>query len=422
MQPVDPSARFSRDVLWHVGSLAIAGACGVALNVLIGVVYGEGALGVFNQVFTFYLVSSQFAALGVHYSVLTQVAATDDAARRRVVVTAGLVATLGLGGATAALLWLGRGLGGAMVDSAEVGHGIGLVAPALLVFALNKVGFACLNGERRMRLYAVLYALRFAFLLLAFALFAWLEVDRAELPAMVTCSEGAIFVLLMPTIRRRIGRVPGGELSRWVSQHVRYGARGFMSGIFTELNTRIDIVLLGIFASDATVGAYSFAAILAEGAYQIIIALRTNYAPIVIREWTAGRAAALATLIRRARDRITLAALAVAALSVVGFVLVVPLLTSKPELAASWKYFAVLMAGMAASAGYGPFLPLLLYTGHPARHSILMLAIVGFNVVANVALISLLGPLGSALATALAFAFGVVLLRAMVARHLGMRI
>ena len=37
-----------------------------------------------------------------------------------------------------------------------------------------------------------------------------------------------------------------------------------------------------------------------------------------------------------------------------------PVITANPMLQYSWVYFAILLAGMAASAGYAPFLQLLL--------------------------------------------------------------
>jgi Na+-driven multidrug efflux pump len=107
---------------------------------------------------------------------------------------------------------------------------------------------------------------------------------------------------------------------------------------------------------------------------------------------------------------------------VAGYALVMPLVTDDPALAESWKYFAVLIAGMVASAGYAPFLPMLLYAGLPGWHTWLMVGIVVINAVANVALIAAIGPLGSAVGTAIAFVAGVVLLRVLVARRLRLRI
>jgi O-antigen/teichoic acid export membrane protein len=223
-------------------------------------------------------------------------------------------------------------------------------------------------------------------------------------------------------VAAHLGRVARSELRRWIGEHLRFGIKGFMSGLLAELNTRVDVLILGYFAADSVVGAYSFAAILAEGLYQLLVVLRTNYAPVVIRLWAERDSSALLELVRRARDRTYLAAIALGAAAVAGYTLLVPLVTSDPALAESWPYFAVLVAGMVASAGYAPFQPLLLYAGLPGWHTILMTGIVGSNALANVAFIAAIGPLGSAAGTALAFILGVVLLRALAARLLDLRI
>ena len=56
--------KFSRDVIWNIASLGVAGVFGVAINIVIGLVYGSAALGVFNQVFALYLLLSQFVLFG----------------------------------------------------------------------------------------------------------------------------------------------------------------------------------------------------------------------------------------------------------------------------------------------------------------------------------------------------------------------
>lgn len=62
--------KFRRDLRWSLAALGLTGACGLALNTLIGVTYGKEALGVFNQVFAAYILLSQLAVLGVHFSTL----------------------------------------------------------------------------------------------------------------------------------------------------------------------------------------------------------------------------------------------------------------------------------------------------------------------------------------------------------------
>lgn len=415
-------AKFSRDIWWNVGGLAVAGGLGILLNYLVSVIYGAAALGVFNQVYAGYIVFSQFAALGFHYSVLRYVAAATDRHERRVVVTSALVATAATATLFAGALWLLAEPAGDLLGSPDVTRGIRYVAPGVLFFALSKVTLGCLNALQRMRWYAILFGGRFVLMMIAFAGCVALGVSPAGLPIILTLAEAATLLLSLVPVAAELGRVGRAELRRWVPEHVRFGVKGFMSGMLTVLNTRVDILVLGYFASDSVVGAYSFASILAEGLSQILIVLRTNYAPVVIRLWSDHRLAELLATIRRGRNRTYAASLAAGALAVAGYALVVHVATSDPQLAASWLYFAFLVAGMVAGAGYSPFQPMLLYAGLPGWYTLMMLSMVVLNFAANVALIPAMGALGASLAAALSTVAGAALLRALVSRLLRLRI
>lgn len=413
---------FSRDVWWNVVALGAAGVLGILLNYLVSAVHGAAALGVFNQAFAVYVVLSQLGALGIHYSVLRRVAAATDPAERSAVVTTGLIATAVVGALFAGAGWLLAGPIGSFLDSADVTRGIRCAAPGVLFFSLSKVTLATINALERMRWYAILFAGRFVLMILALAGAVALEVDAASLPVIISLSEGSIFLLSLIPVAGLLRPVGGTELGRWLREHLGFGLRGFSSGLVAELNVRVDVLILGYFARDAVVGAYSFAAILAEGLYQLVIVLRTNFAPIVIRLLAEGKHDQLRTTVRRVRDRTYLASFGVGALVVAGYALLVPLITTDPALGDSWIYFAVLVLGMVSSAGYGPFLPLLLYAGRPGGYTLLMIAILGGNALGNLLLVPALGALGSALATAISYSLGVVLLRLTAWRLLSLRI
>jgi O-antigen/teichoic acid export membrane protein len=414
--------RFSRDVWWNVGALGVAGALGILLNFLISVVYGAETLGVFNQVFAVYLLLAQLGALGFHYSVLTHVAAAEGAAERQAIMTSALLATIVSGAVFAGAAWLLAEPIGRLLGSAGVARGLEYAAPGILFFALSKVTLACANALGRMRWYAVLFAGRFVLLVLAFLGCAVLNVGAAELPVILTVTEGVTFLVSLVPVAPQLRWIGRSVFWRRVREHARFAVKGFTSGMLSELNTRVDVLILGYFARDAVVGAYSFAAILAEGLYQLLIVLRTNYAPLVIRLWAEGRRADLVQMVRRARNRTYLGAIGLGIMAAAGYWLAVPWLTSDPEIAASGPYFAVLIAGMVASAGYAPFQPLLLYAGFPGWHTVLMVGIIAINAIGNLLLIPVLGPIGAALATAIAFVLCVFTLRAMVAQRLAIRI
>ncbi len=413
---------FSRDVLWNVAGLGVAGAVGILLNYLVSVVYGAAALGVFNQVYAAYVLFSQLAALGFHYSVLRYAAPAENAHERVAIVTTALIATGAVAIVFTALLWVLAEPVGRLLGSDEVGRGIRYAAPGVLFFALSKVTLGCLNALQRMRWYAILFGGRLVFMLAAFIACAALDVESGALPAILTLGEAATFLLSLVPVAGQLGRVSRAQLRRWIWEHLRFGIKGFMSGMLTVLNTRIDVLILGYFAADRIVGAYSFASILAEGLYQILVVLRTNYAPVVVKLWAEGRTGELLATIRRGRNRTYLGSIGVGALAVACYALLVPLVTSDPELAHSSVYFALLMAGIVASAGYGPFLPILLYAGMPGWQAWLMIAILAANAAANVLFVSMWGALGAAVATAIAFVLGAILLRAFAIWKLALRI
>ena len=156
--------------------------------------------------------------------------------------------------------------------------------------------------------------------------------------------------------------------------------------------------------------------------YQVLVALRTNYAPIMVRLLANRDAAELDRVVRRARARTYAGAAVVGAVTVAGYALIVPRVTHDPEVARSGLYFAILIAGMVASAGYAPFSQLLLWAGRPGWHTVMIAIVVIPNAALCVALVVAGGALGASVATAVTYAGSVVLLRVMAARVLGVRI
>lgn len=413
-------SKFSRDFVWNVVALGVSGVLGIALNYLISEVYGAAALGSFNQVFAAYILFSQVAALGIHLSALQRIAICDSASERSAIASSALVAAAVQASLTAAAFFLSAPLFASFLDSADVGEGMRWAAPGVLFFALDKVLLGCLNGLRRMRWYAILTAGRFVTMVAAFGVASFLEVDAARLPLILSAAEIVTFFAASIACSDLFARVPWDRMGHWIRAHVAFGSRGFMSGVLSDLNTRVDVLMLGYFAGDAVVGVYSFAAILAEGFFQLLTVLRSNYAPVLAKLLADGARQELHDLICRGRNRTYLAALPLGLVAVAGYALLVPWVTSDPQLDASWLYFAILAAGIVAAAGYIPFSQLLLHAHRPGWHTWFMLAVVGSNIVANAVLIPWIGPAGAAIATAIAIIGSVVLLKLLSRRLLGL--
>ena len=61
------------------------------------------------------------------------------------------------------------------------------------------------------------------------------------------------------------------------TQHLQYGRKGFLGSTLLDLNTRLDIILLGLISDTRSVGVYSIASLFAEGLYQAAMVPRYNF-------------------------------------------------------------------------------------------------------------------------------------------------
>ncbi|MCY2960263.1 MAG: polysaccharide biosynthesis C-terminal domain-containing protein [Planctomycetota bacterium] len=416
------AGKLQSDVAWNVASLAILGIAGLALNVLIGQHWDESTLGVFNQALAAYTFFSMAAVGGIDRSALRAVAeAGHDRARAAAAAWATLVPTALIAALAAAAYWFARWPIARLLESDGVAAAIEASAPGLFFFALNKVLLAIVNGEGRMRAFAVYQSLRYIGILVA--LFAAMRegLDGDRLMVVFTFSEGVLLLVAGIDVARLLRSAPGGWATE-VRGHVVFGAKSAFSGVLLELNAKVDVWMIGIFMSDAAVGVYTYAAMLAEGLYQLVVVLQNVYNPRLARHIAAGEGEAVHELVRRGRTWSWIGITAVGAIAVAAFPLALSIIGARPEFSAAHWPFGLLVAGIALSAGYLPFGQILLMGGRPATHTVLMATTVLANVVGNAILIPRHGLIGAAIATAISMALSVVLLRVLVRAKLGLRI
>jgi O-antigen/teichoic acid export membrane protein len=178
-----------------------------------------------------------------------------------------------------------------------------------------------------------------------------------------------------------------------------------------QLNTRVDVLILGYFLSDRLVGIYSFAAILAEGIYQLPGVLQINFNPILVQLTSGNNLDELKLTIKKGMRFTYLGMLIIGIIIVSVYPLGVSLVTNKGDFMLSWPIFTILMAGIVLCAGYTPFGNILLAAGRPGLHTIMISIQVIFNILGNILLVQIWGPTGSAIATALAYVLSAILIK-----------
>ncbi len=415
--------RFKVDLAWNYASLVILGASGITLNVMIGLFYDSETLGVFNQVVAAYIFFSMLASGGINFSILRSIAErAGDRDACAAVLLGAVVPTVVLSAIMTTAFWFSADTVAGWLQSPAVAQGMRMVSAGLFFFAINKVLISAVNGLRHMRAFAVFQALRWLLVLCGLLIAVALSVPGPWLAGVFTFGETTLFVLLVIEVSRQLPWWKQRGWLPWISRHLAFGVKSVLSGVLLELNSRVDILMLGYFLDDAKVGVYSYAALFAEGFFQVLVVLKNNYNPILARHIADRRLEELRQIIRTGRNRIYVALFVAGVFAILVYPLLLDLLTNKPEFRLSETPFSILVAGIVLAAGYLPFQNLLSMANFPAWHSLLISLVVLFNIVANASLIPVWGINGAAVATAAAFVVSAFLLRTMAGRLVGLKI
>lgn len=415
--------RLRAGVVWNLVPVFLLALVGLGLNFAIGRFWGPAALGAFNQVTAAYFVLAAFGSVGINFSVLRAVAAHQgDPAHLGAVVVGGLVPSVGLGLFVATVFFALRSSIAQLLGSDAVETGVLWATPGLFCFIVNKVLLGVVNGLSRMRAYAVYTSLRYLLIAIGLGLGLWLELPPEALPGIWTFSEGVLLLVLLVELAATVSLRAAHGWLRWLREHVTYGLRGFAAVLFFEVNSRLDIWMLGPGFSDAVVGIYSMAASMAEGASQLPVVLQVNVNPQLAANLAAGRHAEAQALIARTRRWFVPAMAALSVLAVLLYPVAIPWLTGHSEFGQGALPFALLMGGLVLSAPWLPYNQILLMGSRPGWHTMYVAVGVAANVIGCWFLIPHYGPLGAAASTAASLLLSALLLRRMASVLLGVKL
>lgn len=405
------SGSFNSGVIWNMGAFALMAIIGVLMNVLILRFYSNEALGVFNQVYAIYILLSQLAVGGVHLSVQEMVPRLSNNLKdvEEAVSTALVLALL------SALVVVGLSLPmtntlADLLSSEGVAKALPLALPGLLFFSLNKVLISGINGIRHMKTFAALQLSRFVLML---PVLLYLAIDGAEpeyLGLVLSVPEPVLFLLIL-FLRR--SWMPGPQTLQkreTIRRHFQFGNKALTGNFLLDVNTKVDVFILGFFLDDAAVGLYSFAATVAEGFMQLPVLLRNNFNPVITAAYKKGNTALFEKVLKQNIVAFYKMLAPLGLLSILGFPLL-PWLSGSSDWLSISLIYAILLLFLCLSAGYQPLLMLFNQCGLPGLQSTFIFWIFLANLLFNLALVPILGVYGSALGTGLSFLVQVWLTR-----------
>ncbi len=400
--------QFTQGIAWNVLSLAILGCSGIVCNALIQIWRGPEALGVFNQVFAIYIIASQLAVGGLQFSTLKH---CSHAQGNRdecgdILVTAFVLGIAGSAACTFAIFTARNPIGG-LLGGDEVTVGLTMALPGLFFFPLNKILLMAVNAEQHMRAFAIFQSLRYLLILAGLVGIMFFEAPAGYLSLSLGLSELVLFVLLISYTQLRLypwWRWPKHASGHWARRHLSFGSRGFMSGVLGEMNTRVDILMIGAALNNTAVGIYSLGAVFAEGYGMLSNVLRQNIDPAIGKAFANGQNGEIEKLGARLRQRFLPPMILVGLALMAGFPVLLWMLdrlgTAKVSWA-SWGVLSILVSGYVLASRYQPFIGLLLQGGRPGTFTVLLLFTVFGNFALNLLLIPSGGIHGAAMATAI---------------------
>lgn len=418
------TSNFKIGVIWNLGSLVILALSGAILNILIGAFYNPEALGIFNQVLAIYTFASMLAVGGINLSALRLIAENPtDQMRAREIVVSSVLLTAFCSSIITLLFWISRSTIGDILDSPGVTVGITWITPGLFFFGINKTFLSIINGFNHMRAYACMQSIRYLNLLVGFLIARHLELPGNALAGVFSFSEIILFIVAGIYLRSEFYGSKIRNWWKWIPTHLHFGIKSAVSGALLELNSKVDVLIIGLFLTDRETGIYSFAAMAFEGFMQFLVVLQNNYNPILSKCITSKDHSGLREAFLKCRKNTYLIALISIPLIIVIYPLGIQLVfSSQPDFLMSWAPFSVLMLGMLVSAGYIPFHTILAMGNKPGWHTIFMSSVLLINLVGNLLFVPLFGMVGSSLGTAISLASASVILIWISKQKLGVRL
>ena len=415
--------RLRRDVGWNLVPVALLAGVGLGLHFVIGAWWDASALGSFSLVTTAFFSFAVLGACGLQYAVLRAIA-EDPTDRDRVaaIVVGALLPNLVLAAATTALFVALREPIGRLLDSPAVAEGILWAAPGLFCFAINKVLMGVVNGLRRMRAFAVYTSLRYLLIAIGLVLARVWRLDADQLPVIWTFTEGTLLLVLLGELVANVSLSRRRGWFEWVRRHLDYGARGVLATLAFEINSKLDVWMLGIAMSDDQVGIYTLASALNEGAQQLAVVLQNNLNPVMAKAFAEGRTDEIEALVKRTRRWFVPALVGICALGAALYPAIIPWLIGDDTFVEGAAPFAIMMAGLALASPYLPFGQLLLMASRPGWYTVYVVGIVAVNFVGNLLLIPPYGLVGAAIALSASIVTSALLLRVLVRWRVGMRL
>lgn len=414
--------KFAIDVLWTFSSRLVVAVSGIILNVLIGNYYSAEGLGVFNQVFSIYMIVTIFSVFGINNSVLKHTAEfEDDGGKLGELLSSSLIIVFFFSIISVLIIFTSILTFGYTIENKPLLEALEIIILALPFFSLNKIFISFLNGRRQMKLLSVIQFARWL-LIIVFLLSSIIAGKDLYFFVYSFLLTEFILLLFLSVINRNYIDFSLKYIKKWWKIHFIFGWKTFFAQSINEVNQRVDILMVGFFLSNRAAGLYSFAAVLARGFLLIGNSIQRNFNPIVSNLWAKKEVEKIKSHFYRVKKNIIKIFLPFLMIACITYPLLIDLFMTNPGYKETTAIFYILLLGIGLMVIFnwsGGMLVMANFLNETLKITIFTILL---NILANALLIPIFGIIGAASATSFVYIIRLLIVRHYVKQRMGIKI
>ena len=398
------ATKFNNDLIWNFSGFSLTAVTGLAINIILIKIYGFESLGYFNIVYTMYLIGSQIATWGIHLSVQKYIPQYGkNKTHRKNLLISSLLSVFIISLLFTSLLFVINKIPGKMISNELLESGFVYCIPGIVFFAINKVYLSYLNGMRRMKEFAIFNFLRPFLMIIFILIFIRTKIDIVFLSLVFFIPELVLFMIQLIWINEAFSTFKVKKIIKTAKMHVRFGTRAVLGNIVLDMNSKVDIFILGFFQSNTMVGVYSFASFVSDGIIQVFYVIRTNINPVITELYFHRSRKLMEKVLRISVKKMYKFIAIVGVLAIVGYMTILVLMKVNDHFSENVIVFLLLISGAIISGGYIPLQMVFNQIGLPKEQSRFLFIFFTANVVFNIILIPFIGIYGSAIAVLISY-------------------
>lgn len=266
-------------IRWNIISYAILGIFTMLSYCLITWYYGEAFLGVYNIMLSIFMLSGHIGVFGLQSASIYYIPRQlGDKVKLSQNFFSFLIIVIFAGVIVAGIIfWSSETIGRIIFRSEYISRGLRCMAPAVILFSVNKLIAGYINGMGKMRQFALLQSTRYFLIVAYITVVVIFRLSFTFIFWTFGVSEAGVMVMGIIFLHGKV--FPKMPQKEFICSGFRFGSQAMLGNIISDVNTRIDIMMLGALCGDSAVGLYSFVSVIAEGVISILFVFRSNFNP-----------------------------------------------------------------------------------------------------------------------------------------------